>query len=91
MSTPSPATARVVERASEITRRLEGVFRSSGGGIDDGEQRLLDECVVLLEDAQDADDGRLAAIGLLNVGELSAWQQRRWRERHRDRRLPPAA
>lgn len=83
MAYPSPDTARVVALISDAHRRARVAFLADNDQIDAHEQPVLDALDEASYWAQEADDGRKAALALLNVNEITAWHRRQWRERQR--------
>jgi hypothetical protein len=91
MAYPTPDTARVVTLVSELHMQARALFLADDGQIDAHEQPILDALDEIGYWAEEADDGRKAALGLLNCNEITDWHRRQWRERHRDRAPKDAA
>jgi hypothetical protein len=87
---PTPVTAKIVALASELGVRAKITFLADGA-IDDDEHTMLAAIQEITDLGQEADDGRKAAISLLNIGDITEWHQRQWRERHRSSEPPQAA
>lgn len=81
MAYPTPRTLRVVEKTVSLKLKMRSHFMRDGV-ICPMEQTLLDDTGDILGDAEAADEGRKQVISMLNMGDITPWQQRKWRERH---------
>jgi hypothetical protein len=73
MGTPTPLTRLSVDRQMDFKVKLRHEFMADGV-ISASEQALLDEARENISIAEAYDEGRKAAISMLNVGEFTEWQ-----------------
>jgi hypothetical protein len=90
MATPTPLTARVVAMIADGRERAKIAFLANGI-LEPHEAHALAAIDDALVAAEAADLARKTARSMEDTGELTAWQQRQWREMHRDHFGPQAA